>query len=262
MKLLVRPGGIKYDYYSSMKLKEIFYHILPGGLKNSITKRQLLKQNYAYSSFAQLGEDMILNGYFHDKKTGFYVDVGASHPYIYSNTYKFYLKGWKGINIDANPGTKKIFDALRPKDINIESGVSLTPGEMDFYTFENNVFNTLDRQTAELHCKEHLISIREVVKIKTRTLADILDACLPPAQKIDFMSIDVEGLDMEVLMSNNWEKYKPEVLAVECIYQDNDDIREMETAVYLKKLGYSFFANTINTFFFSLKKSGLQTHLL
>ncbi|HET9055386.1 MAG TPA: FkbM family methyltransferase [Chitinophagaceae bacterium] len=237
-----------------MKLKEMFYDFLPRGFKNSITKRYLLKQNYAYTSFAQVGEDRILDWYFHDKKSGFYVDIGANHPYIYSNTYKFYLKGWKGINVDANPGTKKLFDALRKRDINVESGVSLTPGVMDFYTFENSVFNTMDRQTAEMHCKEHLINIREVVKIKTRTLAEILDTYLPPAQKIDFMSIDVEGLDMEVLQSNNWEKYKPEVLVVECVYQDSDDIKNMEATVYLKKLGYSFFAKTINTFFFSLKK--------
>src|SRR5688572_21781247 len=239
-----------------MKLKELFYQILPAGFKNSVTKRQLLKQNYAYSSFAQVGEDMILDKYFNDKKEpGYYVDIGANHPYIYSNTYKFYLKGWKGINVDANPGTKKLFDAIRPRDINIEAGISLTPGELDFYTFENNVFNTLDRQTAEGHCKEFSINIREIIKIKTTTLKEILDIHLPPSQKIDFMSIDVEGLDMEVLRSNDWEKYRPEVLVVECVYEDYADIQKMEAAAYLNQFGYSFFAKTFSTFFFSLKKS-------
>lgn len=238
-----------------MKLKEIFYTLLPKGLKNSITKRQLLKQNYPSSSFAQVGEDMILDRYFNEKKSGFYVDIGANHPYVYSNTYKFYLKGWTGINADANPGTKKLFDALRPKDINVETGVSLTPGELDFYTFENSVFNSMDRQTAEGHCKEFSIAVKEVIKIKTTTLADILNTHLPPSQKIDFMSIDVEGLDMEVLQSNDWGKYKPEVLVVECVYENYDDIQNMETVKYLKQFGYSFFAKTFSTFFFSLKKS-------
>jgi FkbM family methyltransferase len=238
-----------------MKLKELFYCILPKGLKNSITKRQLLKQNYPYSSFAQVGEDMILDRYFNEKKSGFYVDIGANHPYIYSNTYKFYLKGWRGVNVDANLGTKKLFDAVRPKDINMDAGVSLTPGESDFYMFENNVFNTLDKQTAERHCKEFSISVKEIIKVRTTTLADILNTYLPPFQKIDFMSIDVEGLDMEVLRSNDWEKYKPEVLAVECIYVDYEDIQKIETVAYLKQLGYSFFAKTFSTFFFALQKS-------
>lgn len=239
-----------------MKLKEIFHSILPKGLKNSITKRQLLKQHYQFTSFGQVGEDKILEQYFINKKEpGFYVDIGANHPYIYSNTYKFYLKGWRGINVDANPGTKKLFDGIRPHDINIETGVSLHPGELNFYQFENNVFNTMDRQTAEQHCKEFSISIKEVIRVQTRSLADILDTNLPTGQKIDFMSIDVEGLDMEVLRSNNWEKYKPEVLVVECVYADYDDIQNMETAVYLKQLGYTFFAKTFSTFFFSLKRS-------
>lgn len=188
-----------------MKLKEIFFNILPKGFKNSVTKRQLLKQNYMYTSFAQVGEDKILERYFSEKKEpGFFVDIGANHPYIYSNTYKFYLQGWRGINLDATPGTKKLFDALRPEDTTIETGISLVPSEMDFYTFENSVFNTLDKQTAEEHCRFFSINIKDVFKIKTTTLASLLDTYLPPSQKIDFMTIDVEGLDMEVLQSNNW----------------------------------------------------------
>jgi FkbM family methyltransferase len=238
-----------------MKLKEIFYNILPKGFKNSVTKRQLLRQNYMYTSFAQVGEDKILERYFIEKKEpGFFVDIGANHPYIYSNTYKFYLLGWRGINVDATPGTKKLFEPFRPEDITVETGVSLNPSELDFYTFDNSVFNTLDKQTAEEHCRYFSMKIKEVLKVKTTTLANILDTFLQPSQKIDFMTIDVEGLDMEVLQSNNWEKYKPEVLVVESLYTHDEDIRDMEVVVYLKKLGYTFFAKTFSTFFFSLLK--------
>jgi FkbM family methyltransferase len=238
-----------------MKLKEIFYDLLPKGFKNSVTKRQLLKQDYTFTSFAQAGEDKILEAYFNERKQpGFFVDIGANHPYIYSNTYLFYLKGWRGINVDATPGTKKLFDATRPGDINLETGVSLDQKEMDFYTFENSVFNTMDKKTAEEHCKFFSMTVQKIISIKTATLAEILAVHLPPAQKIDFMSIDVEGLDMEVLRSNDWNKYKPEVLAVECLYTDSENINNLETVIYLKRLGYSFFAKSISTFFFSLKK--------
>jgi len=144
---------------------------------------------------------------------------------------------------------------MRPKDINIEAGISLHSGELDFYRFENSVFNTMDKATAEQHCREFSIAIKEVVTIKTTTLASLLNNHLPALQKIDFMSVDVEGLDMDVLRSNDWGKYKPEVLVVECIYADYEDIQKMEPVVYLKELGYFFFAKSFSTFFFSLKKT-------
>lgn len=236
-----------------MKLKEVFYQLLPKGFKNSVTKRQLLRQNYQYTSFAQVGEDRILERYFIEKKgPGFFVDIGANHPYIYSNTYKFYLQGWRGINVDATPGTKKLFEPLRPRDITVEAGVSLQPSELDFYMFENSVFNTLDKQTAEEHCRHFSMQVKEIIKVKTDTLANLLDNYLPAGQKIDFMTIDVEGLDMDVLRSNNWEKYRPEVLVVECVYGNFENIHQMEVVVYLKQFGYTFFAKSFSTFFFSL----------
>ena len=98
------------------------------------------------------------------------------------------------------------------------------------------------------------MNVKEIIKVKTTSLANLLDTWLPPSQQIDFMTIDVEGLDMEVLQSNNWEKYKPEVLVVECLYRQDEDIRDIEVFVYLKELGYTFFAKSFSTFFFSLAK--------
>jgi hypothetical protein len=72
------------------------------------------------SSWSQEGEDLILARIFGDKPDGFYVDVGAHHPKRFSNTYYFYRRGWRGINIDAMPGSMLAFNRLRPSDINIE----------------------------------------------------------------------------------------------------------------------------------------------
>src|SRR5262249_32770188 len=79
---------------------------------------------FATKSYSQEGEDMILNRIFGEKKSGFYVDVGAYHPKRFSNTYFFYKKGWRGINIDAMPGSMKPFNAKRNRDINVETPVS------------------------------------------------------------------------------------------------------------------------------------------
>src|SRR5690349_18351333 len=79
-------------------------------------------------SYSQEGEDMVLRRVFEHKAHGFYVDVGAHHPMRFSNTYFFYRRGWRGINIDARPGSKREFDRARPRDINVECGVAQVAG--------------------------------------------------------------------------------------------------------------------------------------
>ncbi len=71
-------------------------------------------------SYSQEGEDLILQRFFETKENGFYIDVGAHNPTRFSNTFIFYLKGWRGINIEPTPGSKTAFDSVRPKDLNIE----------------------------------------------------------------------------------------------------------------------------------------------
>ena len=83
---------------------------------------------YSNISYSLQGEDMVLKELFADKNQGFYVDVGAHHPFRFSNTYLFYKKGWRGINIDAMPRSMELFDKFRPRDINIECGVASNGG--------------------------------------------------------------------------------------------------------------------------------------
>src|SRR5687767_14463398 len=101
---------------------------VPQNLKKSV--QQLLLGYHSYApSFSSAGEDMILRHIISsDKRDGFYVDVEAYHPTHQSNTYFFYLYGWRGINIEARPGSRKLFDKVRPRDINLEMGVSAERG--------------------------------------------------------------------------------------------------------------------------------------
>ncbi|MFM6346540.1 MAG: hypothetical protein ACKPFK_15520, partial [Dolichospermum sp.] len=91
---------------------------------------------YHNISYSQEGEDLILARFFEKEKNGFYVDIGAHHPQRFSNTYYFYLKGWSGINIDAMPGSMKIFDDLRPLDINLEIPISDKSEILTYYEFD------------------------------------------------------------------------------------------------------------------------------
>lgn len=171
--------------------------------------------NHAHTSFSQMGEDLIVDKIFEGKKRGFYVDVGAFHPTIYSNTYIFYQRGWRGINIDAMPGSMLKFNELRPRDKNVEVAVGRKSGSVWYFKSSGPALNTLSelrvQEIAEM--KEHSITGKE--KVRMRTLSNVLDKYLPAKQKIDFMNIDVEGLDLEVLQSNNWNRYRPHVVIVE-----------------------------------------------
>ncbi|MBK26556.1 MAG: SAM-dependent methyltransferase [Halobacteriovorax sp.] len=218
-----------------------------------------LKNSLGYwftKSFSQEGEDLILNRIYEHKSDGFFVDVGAHHPMRYSNTYLFYKKGWKGINVDAAPHSMDAFKELRPRDINIEVPVSDTTEELSYFMFNDGALNTLDEKRAksiETESNGRFKIVKEV-KLKTKTLEEILDQNIPNGKKIDFMSIDVEGLDLKVLKSNNWNKYSPDYLLVEDPEVSIEGILKSEISLYLNSLNYQLSYKTYGTCFYKLNK--------
>src|ERR1700690_3428270 len=97
---------------------------------------------YSQKSYSQEGEDLLLDRFVAHIPSGFYVDVGAHHPKRVSNTYLLKCKGWHGLNIDANPGSMRLFKQIRPRDINVEAAVSSTPQELTYYSFNDPALNT------------------------------------------------------------------------------------------------------------------------
>ena len=178
---------------------------------------------------------------------GFYVDVGSHHPQRFSNTYRFYLRGWNGINIDPLPGSKIRFDALRQRDINIEVGISDHPGELTYYSFQEPALNTFDPKVAGSR-ESGLLSADQ---IRVLRLSDVLDQYLKPDQKIDFLSIDVEGLDIQVLRSLDWTRYRPSYVLAEALDMlDVMHVLESELHAYMVSQEYSLFAKCVNTLIF------------
>ena len=201
----------------------------------------------AQDSYAQNGEDLILDWYLGEKQTGFYVDVGAHHPKRYSNTYRLYRRGWRGINIDANPGSMRMFRRLRPRDINVEAAVNSVSQELTFHIFKEPGLNTFDKNLASRHIGEGRSLIKKV-GIVTVPLAKLLDQYLPHNTSIDLLTIDVEGLDYDVLMSNDWDRYVPSYVLIECIGLSSlDEISSNEVTKFLSKYNYSSVAKTIHT---------------
>jgi FkbM family methyltransferase len=169
-----------------------------------------------FKSFSQCGEDMIARFYLYQNK-GYYVDIGAYHPKKISNTYYFYKKGWRGINVDGNRKSINLFDRMRPNDINVHCcvGNSEEDSTVEFYMFERSELNTIKKELLPDIFKYHKQKPIAVEKIPFRKLASILNEYKPSVTPIDLLSIDTEGADEEILLSNDWKSYRPKVIIVE-----------------------------------------------
>ena len=108
-----------------------------------------LVSNKLYSNYGQMDEDKVISGLFNNKKTGFFVDIGANHPYKINNTYKFYLKGWRGINIEPISENVKLLKKYRPKDKTLQIGISDKRGFLTFYQFNDHVLSTFSKKLAD-----------------------------------------------------------------------------------------------------------------
>ncbi len=210
---------------------------------------------YGRRFYSQAGEDMLLSLYYEGKKhKGFYVDVGAHHPYRFSNTAYFYKHGWRGINIEPTPSLFKAFPRRRRRDINLNVGIG-NGEKLTFYVFNEGALNTFDPEIARSRDGSYDGKYRIIdrIEVQTRTLADILDKHLPAGTPIDLLTIDVEGMDFAVLKSNDWTRYLPQFILVEC-ESELDDLSDDEIYQFLHAKGYSIAGRTLYTTLFKYGK--------
>jgi len=172
-----------------------------------------------------LGEDIFIDKFFKNKKTGFYVDVGAYHPLEGNNTNLLYKKKWNGINIDVNPLSIKLFKYARKDDLNLNIGISNKKKIVKlYYRKKLNMLNTLSKKLAKIHFRNGF----QQKTVKTNTLNNILELSKYKNRKIDFFNLDVEGHELNVLKSLNFKKYKPSLICIEIhnheeMYNQNSD---------------------------------------
>ncbi|WP_423147525.1 FkbM family methyltransferase [Rubrolithibacter danxiaensis] len=207
----------------------------------------------SYTSYSQEGEDMVLRSFYEGKKNykGFFIDVGAHHPFRFSNTMFFYKKGWRGINIEPTPTVIKQFKIFRGRDITLNIGISNNKEKLTFYCFNEPALNGFSKEISTLRDQSDRYKIIQTLEVQTLPLSEVLDKHLPEDQKIDFLTIDVEGLDLQVLKSNNWEKYTPEYILVEDRV-DLENLADSEIYRFLKSVNYRLVAKTERTLFFKL----------
>ena len=177
----------------------------------------------------QFGEDKYIIELFDRNFKGKFLDVGCYHPTRHNNTYKMYKNGWSGMNIDLNPLTIELFNFMRPRDININSGVSDAEIEKKLYFIDElNTQNTLDNNQLNFLKDHHNIKDSEILekKIKTRNLNNILDDY--KFYNIDFMNLDIEGHELKVLETLNFNKINLKYLCIEMIEHNRESILNNE----------------------------------
>ena len=192
-------------------------------------------RNYKFlKNGTQFGEDEYILNLFDKNFKGNFLDIGSYHPTRHNNTYQMYKKGWSGINIDLNPLTIELFNFMRPKDININIGISDSDSEEKLYFIDElNTQNTLDENQLNFLKNHHNIKDHEIIekKIKTKNLDIILDKY--KFYNIDFMNLDIEGHELKVLKTINFEKISIKYLCIEMIehnkrsLENNKEIKDL-----------------------------------
>ncbi len=163
-------------------------------------------------SYAQNAEDVVLARLFSERAVGRYVDIGAGDPVEASVTKHFYDNGWRGINIEPIPSLAERLRSDRPEDVTLAVAIGATPGKAVLHVVENEWgWSTLDDELARSYHEDHNWQLHDV-EVDVITLADVLDRH-PGA--IDFLKIDVEGAERDVIEGADWTHHRPRVIVVE-----------------------------------------------
>ena len=187
------------------------------------------------------GEDVFVQKYFKNLDKGFYVDVGAYHPYFWSNTHLLFKKNWEGINIDINPLSVELFNYVRPNDYNVNAAVSNSNKKhINFYT--KNIINTMST-TSKFAAKTAYLNGYDVRKAKCYKLNDLISRSKFKNKKINFLNIDTEKTELDVLKSLNFNKYKPELICVEIHHsgsssKNKEKLRSHPVYLFLRRKKY------------------------
>jgi FkbM family methyltransferase len=166
-------------------------------------------------SFAQNGEDVVLQRAFPAGHHGLYIDVGAADPVNHSVTKHFYDHGWRGINVDPSPGWFALLRAARPDEVNLQAGVGREEGVLTLYEGPPGhpggaTFSARQAQAYEAELGRPL----DTVEVPMTTLARICAEHVGE-RTIDFLKVDAEGFEREVLEGADWGRWRPRVVVVE-----------------------------------------------
>ena len=205
------------------------------------------------AQYSQWGEDLFISEYFKKKTKGIYLDIGCFNPFMYSNTCLLYKKGWNGINIDINRTSIDLFNIARPKDINICTAIS--DEKKIFKMYQDDPFspiNTLDEKFYKKLNKTNSDNSK-IIDINSKSIDEIMSIS-NLNKNIDFINIDVEGSDFQVLTDIKIKKLNPTLISIETHNVDGSASKNFENIKeYLKKYDFIIYKRIGPTTLFSAK---------
>ncbi|GBO52280.1 glycosyltransferase [Pseudanabaena sp. lw0831] len=246
---------VKKIRQAKLKKGEITKNYLAHGINESSIKEE---KNHSKISYSQSGEDLIIRFIFDaiGIQIPSYIDIGAYHPEYLSNTALFYQNGSRGINIEPDPQLFESFKSSRAEDINLNIGIDDVQGARDFYIISTPTLNTFSKEEAENCTRENNHQIVAISKTKVDVIPNVIQNCCKGVFP-DFLSLDVEGLDLKILQSINYEQSSPLIICVETISfsETGNGVKDIHIIQFLESKGYMVYADTyINTIFIKKDK--------
>lgn len=202
-------------------------------------------------SFSQAGEDLIVRFFFRYREIAemTYLDVGANDPIELNNTYYFYIRGFRGVLVEPNVSLCARLRAVRPEDTTLAAGIGVTDAkEADYYVMNFHGLNTFSKEEADhqVEASQGRIAIKEVIKMPFQNINDVMHRHFKGAPT--FLSVDTEGMDLAILKSIDFERYRPKVVCAETLVSSTTKTRP-EIAEFMAAQGYvargGSFVNTI-----------------
>jgi FkbM family methyltransferase len=205
-------------------------------------------------SFSQAGEDKIIHylfSHYLKKEKLSYLDIGANHPILFNNTYLFYIRGGSGVCIEPDPKYTALLRKHRRGDRILQAGIGFSGSSLaDFYVFPGKqaAWNTFSKEEANKRMQEmgieYTIRQQKLLDIN-ETIAEYL------GEAPDVLSVDAEGIDLEIIKSLDFNKYSPKVICVETVpFQPDSGDSKSEISGFMMQKGFYLYADThINAIF-------------
>lgn len=202
------------------------------------TDKEVSRKSYSLEA-EDLLVDTIYSSVLKRFQPGFYLDIGAAHPTNHSNTYFFYKLGWSGVCVEPNPEFHALYKEKRPHDLALNIGLSArSTGTLTYHQFEHPYINGFfEQDVVDWHVNKNGQTYLGNSQIECRTAADFISEYVN--RQVDFLNIDVETLDEEILSAWDWNICKPLIICAEIHTTSLKDVLQSNVSKILENAGYT-----------------------